>query len=123
VSSFGTANTIQIFTNGGRGSVSLANLALTAPGVSLSDGDFPELDTAPGGPTFVETFLFLGNNYDLLSGDFSLSGDLTFGAFTRNNPSEGSKITIKLRNGFIPAPGAAATLALAGLAAARRRRA
>ena len=122
VGTFGQVNTVQIFTNGSRGSVSLTNLALPGPGVSLNDADFPSLDTDPGGPTFVETFLFLGNSYDLLSDDFSLSGDLTFGAFTRNNPSEGSKITVKLRNGFIPSPGAAATLALAGLAAVRRRR-
>lgn len=123
LSSFGQVNTIQIFTNGGRGSVSLSNLLFSSPSLTINDADFPDIDTDPGGPVFAETFLFLGNATDLLGEDFSLSGDLAFGTFTRSNPSEGSKITVKLRNGFIPAPGAVATLAVAGLAASRRRRA
>jgi|GEM_PF-2413211 len=123
VTGFGDVNIIQIFTNGARGSVSLADVTYTDAMQTV--GMWPDIDTQPaadGGPTFAETFLFLGDGYNVLGGDFSLTGDISFGTFTSPNPSEAAKITIKLREGFIPAPGAAALLGFAGLAAARRRR-
>ena len=126
----GPFNTFQIFTAGSRGGVDIEGMAfdwLGTPGVEFNA--FPSIDTSPSTdtslPTFAETFLLLGNSFDLLSGDWTLSGSLTFGAFTRDNPSEASKLTIKLRNTespFVPTPGTAALLAAGGLAAARRRR-
>lgn len=121
VAGFGNVNIIQLFTVGSRGEVDVENLEFN--GLGLSVNAFPDIDTNPVSPRFSETFLFFGDSFDLLTGDWSLTGDLTFGTFTDNNPSEGSKITIKLREGFlIPAPTAAAPLALAGLLATRRRR-
>jgi hypothetical protein len=116
----GQLNTIQIFTVGSRGSVTLTDVAFTGLGMDVTT--FPDVSTDPGGPTFEETFLFFGDTFDLLTGDWSLSGKLAFGTFTNTNPSEGSKITVKLRNAEIPTPGAAGLLAIAGLAGARRRR-
>ncbi len=117
----GRLNTIQVFTVGSRGSVTLTDVAFVGLGMDVLA--WPNLDTQPSppGPTFEETFLFFGETFDLLSGDWTLSGNLSFGSFTHSNPSEGSKITVKLRNA-VPAPGAAGLLALAGVAAARRRR-
>jgi hypothetical protein len=119
--SMGQLNTIQIFTVGSRGPVSLTDVAFVGLGMDVLS--WPDLDTQPSppGPTFEETFLFFGESFDLLTGDWTLSGNLSFGTFTKNNPSEGSKITVKLRNA-VPSPGAAGVLALGALAAARRRR-
>lgn len=120
VSGFDQLNTLHIFTSGSRGSVSLTNMVFD--GLSMNFTGFPDLDTAPSpAVTFKETFLYFGT--DLLSADWSLSGDLSFGTFTKSNPSEGSKITIKLRDAYVvPEPTSLLMLGLgAGLLAARRR--
>ncbi len=101
--------------------MSLSSLEFTGLGMNFTG--FPDLDTAPSpAKTFEETFLFFG--MDLLSnGDWSLTGDLTFGSLS-GNPSEGSKITVKLRDASVlPEPGAlllAAAAAMAALAVRRR---
>lgn len=124
---FDQLNVIQLFTTGSRGSVTLTGTEFN--GLGITGLEFSGVNTAPaasGGPTFAETFLFFGDDFDLLAGDWSLTGVLSFGTFTSNNPSEGSRITVKLRDAFtipVPAPGAAAVLAVGGLAGARRRRA
>lgn len=119
--SMGQLNTLQIFTVGSRGTVSLTDVAFTGLGMDVNA--FPNLDTAPSpGVSFKETFLFFGDAFDLLTGDWMLTGNISFGTFTNNNPSEGAKITVKLRNAEIPAPAGAFVLGLAGVAAARRRR-
>ena len=114
-------NTIQFFTSGSRGVVDVENLAFTGLGMDVNA--WVDVDTAPsglGGPTFADSFLFFGNGFDLLSGDWTLAGDVTFSDFTNSNPNEGAKITAKVFNA-VPAPATAGVLALAGLAARRRR--
>lgn len=120
---FDTLNTIQLFTVGTRGNVDISDLAFTGLGmdVDLSSLNF---NSSPS-DTFNETFLHFGNDFDLLSGDWSLTGRLTFSNLTTSNPNENAKLTVKLRNAVdptVPAPAGAGLLALAGLAAARRRR-
>ena len=116
----GQLNTIQIFTVGSRSPVSLTDVAFVGLGMDVLS--FPNLDTNPGGPTFKETFLFFGDSFDLLTGDWTLSGRLAFGTFTQNNPSEGAKITVKLRNAEIPSAGAGAVLGMGCVVAGLRRR-
>ena len=117
----GQLNTIQVFTNGSRGEVTITDLAFV--GLSMDVLAWPDLDTAPSPAVrFKETFLFFGDAFDLLTDDWTLSGKIGFDNFTSANPSEGAKITVKLRNAEIPAPGAAAALGLGLLAGARRRR-
>lgn len=123
ISGFDQLNTIQLFTSGSRGSVTMT--ALDFAGLGMDTNAFPNINTKPttlGGPTFAETWLHFGNSFDLLSGDWSLSGNVLFDDFTRNNPSEGVKMTVKLRDTTIPAPGALALLGLGTLGATRRRR-
>ncbi|MEL7484084.1 MAG: PEP-CTERM sorting domain-containing protein, partial [Planctomycetota bacterium] len=112
-------NTLSLSTSGSRGAVSLTGVEFSG-GAFFVDA-FPNVDTAPGGPTFAETFLYFGDTANLTSFDWSLSGDLSFGSFTRSNPSEGSKLTVRIID-TIPAPGTAAMLGLGGLVASRRRR-
>jgi hypothetical protein len=116
----GQLNTLQIFTVGSRAPVSLTDVAFEGLGMDVVV--FPNLDTDPGGPTFLETFLFFGNGFDLLSGDWTLRGTIGFGGFTNANPSEGAKITVKLRNAEIPGPGAMGVVSGLGVCVARRRR-
>lgn len=121
VSGFDFLNTIHLFTVGSRAAITLSDVAFT--GLSMDVNAFPDINTQPSGPTFKETFLFFGNGFDLLSGDWSLTGQLTFGAFTVSNPNEGAKITIKLRQAeLVPAPAGVALLGLVGLSGLRRRR-
>lgn len=118
---FGNLNIIQLFTVGSRGEVSLANVQYSDSSTTVSS--FPSLAVGPSpAVTFKETFLFFGDTFDLLADSWTLSGDVVFGTLSSNNPSEGAKLTVKLREGFIPGPGAAGLFAIAGLAAARRRR-
>lgn len=117
---FGNLNVLHLFTNGARGAVSVSGLSFSGLGFGVNA--FPSINTQPSGPQFVETYLHFGDSVNLLSGDWSLDGTVSFGTFTHNNPSEGSKITIKLREGLVPTPGAAGVLALGALAAGRRRR-
>ena len=124
VSGFDQLNSIQLFTSGSRGSVTMTALDFT--GLGMDTNAFPNIDSQPnalGGPQFAETWLHFGNTFDLLSGDWSLTGNVHFDDFTRNNPSEGAKMTVKLRDTTIPAPASLALLGTAGLAATRRRRA
>ncbi|MEM0984085.1 MAG: hypothetical protein AAGI17_09065 [Planctomycetota bacterium] len=122
VSGFGEADAIEIFTNGSRGFVDIENLTFTN-----ADGSFdmfPNLDVAPGFDTF-ERFV-AASDQNLLASSFDLSGNITFGGFTSNNPNEGVKLTIKIRDAVdstVPAPAAAAAFGAAGLFGARRRRA
>ncbi|MEM6749677.1 MAG: PEP-CTERM sorting domain-containing protein [Planctomycetota bacterium] len=118
---FGDLNTIQLFTVGSRGSVTLTDV--TFDGLGKLIDTFPNVDTNPVSPTFEETFLFFGNGFDLLAGDWSLTGDITFGTFTHSNPSEGSKITVKLREAvLIPEPASLGLLGVGAAALAGRRR-
>lgn len=117
----GQLNTLQIFTTGSRGEVMLSDVQFIGLGMDVLA--FPDVNSQPLGPTFSETFLFFGDTFNLLSGDWTLSGTLNFGAFTsHSNPSEGAKVTVKLRNAEIPAPGAIVLAGMAGAAAMRRRR-
>ncbi len=117
----GQLNTLQIFTTGSRGEVTLSDVEFIGLGMDVLA--FPDVNTEPLGPTFSETFLFFGDTFNLLSGDWTLSGTLNFGNFTSSsNPSEGAKVTVKLRNAEIPAPGAMALMGIAGVVAVRRRR-
>ena len=112
-------NTLLLSTSGSRGAVSLTGFEFS--GGSFFVDAFPSVDTAPGGPTFVESFLYFGDAANLTAFDWSLTGDVSFGAFTRSNPSEGTKLNLRLID-TIPAPGTTALLAAGGLLAARRRR-
>ena len=115
-------NSIKIFTNGERGSVSIADLQFEGFGITANG--FGNLDVQPnadGGPNFRETVAFFGLGFDLLADEWTLSGLMTFGTFTTSNPSEASKFTVKLQT-LIPAPGSAALLAMGGLVLTRRRR-
>lgn len=117
---FESANTFQLFTVGNRGDLTLTGLQFAGLGKVVDN--FPSLDTEQGVDTFERTFLFLGLGVNLLGADdWSLSGDIRFDNLSPNNPGENAKLTIKLERA-IPAPGAAAMLGLAGLAATRRRR-
>lgn len=128
VSEFGTLNTIQLFTSGSRGDVAVSGVEFA--GLGLMVDDFPDFSTpTQSGSTFAETWLFFGNAFDLLTGDWSLTGGLDFNNLATNrNPNEGSKIAVKLRNAEdlttpgIPGPASAAVLLGAGAMAARRRR-
>lgn len=114
-------NTIQVATSGSRGDVTVTNLAFTGLGMDVNS--WPDVDTNPGGPTFAETFLFFGDGFNLLGGgDWTVTGNVDFASFTRNNPSEGTKVTVELRNAEIPAPGATAIIALGAIGLCRRRR-
>lgn len=125
---FNSLNTIQMFTAGSRAGIDLENV--TFSGLGLNVTNFPDIDTSPNGPTFVNTYGFFGNNFNLLAGDWSLTGDLTVGTFQHRNPSERAKLTIKLRDSEIPAPppvipapsAAAGAIALMSMLATRRRR-
>jgi hypothetical protein len=112
-------NTLSLSTSGSRGAVSLTGVEFS--GGSFFVDAFPNVDSAPGGPTFAETFLYFGDAANLTAFDWSLSGDLSFGTFTRDNPSEGSKVTVRLFD-TIPAPSTAALVGLGALVAIRRRR-
>ncbi|HBS29269.1 MAG TPA: hypothetical protein DEB06_07415 [Phycisphaerales bacterium] len=117
----GQMNTLHLFTVGTRGSVTLTDVAFMGLGMDVNA--FPDLNTAPApAVTFKETYLIFGNDFNLLSGDWMLTGKIAFGTFTNNNPSEGAKITVKLRNAEIPAPTALGVFAAAALFGARRRR-
>ena len=90
--------------------------------VSLNGGSAVAIAdaTASFGTSFFEpSNLF----FDMDVQTLRLTGDITFnwqpGA---NLQGDRFRLTVKLNQGLIPAPGAAAALGLAGLAAARRRR-
>ncbi|MEO1129164.1 MAG: hypothetical protein AAFX05_05565 [Planctomycetota bacterium] len=116
---FGNANVLQLATSGSRGPVSLSDVEFVGLGETVDM--FPNIDTQPGGPTFAETFLYFGDDFDLLAGDWSLSGTLSFGSFTHSNPKEGTKLTLKVREA-IPAPAGATLACVAACVLLRRRR-
>jgi len=111
---------IQLSAGGSRGDVTLSNVAFNGLGESVTN--FPSISAGPSGPTWDETILYLGDDADLLSGDWTLTGDVAFGSFTRSNPSEGMKMNVKLL-GAIPSPGASVAMGvLCGAACLRRGR-
>lgn len=127
VASLASLNAIELATQGSRALLSVE--ALSFNGVGLVGA--PTLAVGPGGPTNAGATLFFGNGVNLLGVDFELSGEVAFGGFTSNNPSEGARFTARLVDvsSEVPFPGAAvpapaAGLALVGLGAgwARRRR-
>ena len=123
---FTRLNLFQISTSGRSGPTTVTNLMFDTVGTAndVASSAFPNIDTqlnANGGPEFAETFLFFGDNYNLLDNSWTLSGDLTFGSFNRSNPSERNKIDITVRDA-VPTPASAALLGMSGLAALRRRR-
>ncbi|MFK7760376.1 MAG: PEP-CTERM sorting domain-containing protein [Phycisphaerales bacterium] len=115
-------NTIQLFTDGSAGTTSLTNLSFSGMGETLTNSDFSNIDTGPSTGTFAESFLFFGNAADITSEDWTLSGDISFGQFNRNNPNERNKITIQIRQAAVPAPATFAIIGIGGLVSARRRR-
>lgn len=121
VTGFDQLNTMQIYTSGSRGDVSLSNLVFDGLGMNFTS--FPDLNTAPSpAVTFKETFLYFGT--DLLSnGDWTMSGDVSFGTFTKSNPSEGTKVVIKLRDAHVvPEPAGLLMLVLGGATVFIRRK-
>lgn len=116
-----TPNLIQLATSGSRGTVVLDSL--TFAGMGTLENWYPNLDVGPNGPTFAETFAFFGDEVGLYGADWSLSGNVTFDDFTHNNPNEGVKLSMSLREAMmIPAPASAVVLLPVALLAMRRRR-
>lgn len=121
-SDLGEFNTIQFASSGSRATVDVNSLVFS--GFDVTESAWPSLSTSPGGPTFAQTNLFFGDDADLLSGDWQLSGRVSLDDFTRNNPSEGAKINARVvRIEQIPGPSGIAGLLLAtGYCVVRRRR-
>ena len=115
-------NTLQFSSSGSRASVDVTNLVFT--GFDAAESPWPSLSVSPAGPRFAQNNLFFGNDANLLSSDWQLSGRVALDDFTRNNPSEGSKINARLAQvQQIPGPAGITGLLLAtGYCVVRRRR-
>ncbi len=121
-SGLGSFNTIQFASSGSRAKVDVTNLAFS--GFDITESAWPSLSTSPDGLTYAQTNLSFGDDANLLSGDWQLSGSVEFDDFTRDNPSEGAKINARLvQVAQIPGPASIAGLVLAtGFCVVRRRK-
>lgn len=112
-------NAIMFATTGSRGKVSLWDVVMKGPGFYWSGMN--DLTSSPWAVTRSDAILYFGDRFDLTSTDWFVAGNLSFGAFSTPNPSEGAKVTINLFNA-IPAPASGCLVGMAsGLVLIRRR--